>query len=237
MGLATFTFNLSLKNEALSENTTIATSENTLTKALKDARHVDSELSSQIDNINIDIAALREKSLSDAEDKIHKLNDEMQTLRKQLENLSNNINHTASASSSNLPTSLSNQDNQDNQILNIEEREEEMTREVEQQLDLYESTAAQEGIDQSWAIQAQTEVYESFKALSADDVGVSEVQCHSSFCQAKVELSGDNNQAAIRKLQQVSPWQGESFIWIKDIDQGEGMIYLAREGQVLPSTP
>jgi len=211
-----------------------------LSNNLHKMNEVSEQLTSRIDNINLDIAELQKNTNSptdspntvDVAKKTHQLRDEIEALRKQLTVLTNKA-----ANYTNLPQAevSTTDENQDNISLTEEEREVQVTAQMEQQLELYNSAALQEGVDDGWASQAQTDVYNSFQTLSTDGVSVSEVACHSSFCQAKFSLGGENNDIAIGKVQGLSPWEGESFIWIKDIEQGDGVMYLARQGQELPN--
>lgn len=189
-------------------------------------------LMARINRMNSDIRELRKNSASnypdDTEKKLRKLSQEMMTLRNQFSTLSDNVVLHAPESELDAETP--------ELALTEEEREAEVKAQIEQQLNLYDNIAIQEGVDLEWASKAQADVYKSFHNLSADGVGISEVKCHSSFCQARFSIDSDSN-TAFEKLQGVSPWEGESFIWIQDIEQGEGVIYLAREGQPLPDTP
>ena len=218
-------------------------SANTLTElsnTIHKMSEVSEQLTSRIDSINLDIAELQKNTSSptdssntvDVAKKTHQLRDEIEALRKQLTVLTKKATNDA-----NLPQAGSStaDEDQDKSFLTEEEREIEVAAQMEQQLELYDNAALQEGVDDSWASQAQTDVYNSFQTLSNDGVSVSEVACHRSFCQAKFSLEGENHDMTIGKVQGLSPWEGESFIWIKDIEQGDGVMYLARQGQALPN--
>lgn len=115
----------------------------------------------------------------------------------------------------------------------VEEQEQEARTQVEQQLALYKSVARQEGIDQTWAGEAQEAIYQSLQELAEEGIGALEVNCHSSFCEAHFFFDTTDAATALQKLQDISPWGSEAFI-IADTERGEGTMYLAREGSSLP---
>lgn len=217
-----------------------ATTFTELSNNLHKMNEVSEQLTSRIDRINLDIAELQKETSSptdssntaDVAKKTHQLRDEIEALRKQLTVLTKKA-----ANHANLPLAKSSTADEDQEklFLTEEEREIEIATQMEEQLELYDNAALQEGVDDGWASQAQTDVYNSFQTLSTNGVSVSEVACHRSFCQANFSLDGENNDMAIGKVQGLSPWEGESFIWIKDIEQGDGVMYLARQGQELPN--
>jgi hypothetical protein len=228
--------------KAVTSTHNATSSANTVTELAKNIKlmnGVSEQLMSRIDQIKLDIIELQKNTNVPADSstqvdvakKTHQLSDEIETLRKQLTLLTNKAENYA-----NLPQAESStaDEGQGKLLLTEEEREIEVAAQMQQQLEIYDNAALQEGVDDGWASQAQTDVYNSFQTLSTDGVSVSEVACHRSFCQAKFSLDGENNDLAIGKVQKLSPWEGESFIWIKDIEQGDGVIYLARQGQVLP---
>ena len=114
--------------------------------------------------------------------------------------------------------------------LTEEEMADQLKAEAERQINSFEELATQEGIDEKWATAAEEDVAGSFLALAESGIGMSKVQCHSSFCQAQISVDSTEPEAAIGKLQEASPWGGEVLIWIEDLEQGEGLVYLARDG-------
>lgn len=204
--------------------------QNESTRRSENADKTREQLVSQTDQVELNITESRKDSDSrpqgDIEGSVGKLDREMAALRDRLNALSASV-------AANSAESQADNENQEAAV-SEEEREAEVKAQIEQQLELYDNVAAQEGVDQEWASNAEADVYESFQNLSDERVGVSEVRCHSSFCQAQISIDNEDTNAAMRKLQEVAPWEGESFIWIEDVEQGEGLIYLAREGQKLP---
>ncbi len=188
-------------------------------------------LASDIERINTEIAALRNTSSKgprgEMERRVTELHGDMQSLRDQLKALSDNVSLQQAVKD--VPTSESS-----DATLTEEESEQRLRAQVEEQLAYIEEAATVEGTDPQWAETAMTDVLESFQSLSEEGVGVSDVRCHASFCQARFRLDDENVTATLQKLQTVSPWKGETFVWIEDVEQGEGVIYLAREGYELP---
>ncbi|MGI9334814.1 MAG: hypothetical protein ACR2RL_16850 [Gammaproteobacteria bacterium] len=120
--------------------------------------------------------------------------------------------------------------------LSEEEKQAKAIQDVEDQLATYDDEGIQEGADPLWAPRARTQLYESFEGLRAHGIGVGEVSCHSSFCKAEFFIDSDDTNTAMRHLQDVAPWGGESMVWIKDVELGRGVIYVAREGEILPQS-
>lgn len=186
---------------------------------------------SEIERINTEIARLREGSNNsprgDMELRVTKLHEETKSLRDQLKALSENVSLEQALPDETADESL-------DASLTEEEREQQIKGRVEEQLAVFDNAARVEAVDQQWAATARADVLESFQALSEEGVGVSDVQCHTSFCQGRFYLDNDDINASVRELQAVSPWKGETFIWIENTEQGEGVIYLARDGYKLP---
>lgn len=118
--------------------------------------------------------------------------------------------------------------------LTEQEREAQARQQMLDQLALFDKVATQEGIDEEWALDAQADVYESFQNLADEGLGLAEVKCHSSFCEADFSFAAEQGNEGIKRLVEVSPWEGEAMIWVDNINEGKGVIYLAREGQSLP---
>ena len=118
--------------------------------------------------------------------------------------------------------------------LTEEERELELRAEAERQLAVYETTALQEGLDGSWAPSAEVELLDAFSTLSDEGISVSHVECHISFCQVQFAMTSGSNES-VYKVQEASPWGGETFLWIEDIEQSTGVAYFARDGYDLPN--
>lgn len=193
------------------------------------ARH---SVVSEIERINAAIAALQNGvhrgRRGDVASQLTKLRAEMKSLRDQLNALSGSV-----------PLEQSVEDGLASERLDAamteEEREQHLKAQMEEQIASFETAATVEGVDPEWEPTAKAEVLESFQALREEGVGVSDVQCHTSFCRARFHLDSQNVNASLRKLQSVSPWKGGTFIWVEDIEQGEGLMYLARDGHRLPS--
>lgn len=191
------------------------------------------QLAVEIDRLNSKIIELKRSSglhiQGEVNDKFNKLHHEMVGLRDQLDSLSGTIAAN--------PSDIDGFKNQED-LLSEEEQEEVVKRQIEEQFALYDDIAAQEGVDQEWANDAQIAIYESFNNLAdSGGVSVSAAICHRTFCQVSFDLDNGDSGYAFEKLQEFVPWEdGESLLWIENIEQGEGRIYLAREGYKLPDS-
>lgn len=214
-------------NQKVPDNNT-STPDNNPTTDAKDNTPSRDQLTAMVARINGDVSALGKSSDDHREammaDKLNALNREVGSLRDKLNALLLN-NETFSPESAAVANT---------EHLSEEEQEQQARAQIEQQLAMYDRVAKQEGIDQNWASDAQAKVHQSFQNLAEDGIGVSEVKCHSSLCKARFFFDTADADSAIQNLQGVSPWQGETFIWIADTERGEGVIYLARDGDSLP---
>jgi tRNA A37 N6-isopentenylltransferase MiaA len=194
--------------------------------------HANELLREEIDRIESQIARLKKDSEDRTEGAIEqrfsRIYEEIRLLREQINTLS--VNRPSDQS---MYGAVEVQPPE--AALTEEEREQQLRAEVERQLALYEATALQEGSDGSWAPSAKVEVFEAFRALADEGISASHVECHTSFCQVQFSLANGSNES-IGKLQEASPWSGETFLWIEDIEQGAGVVYFARDGYDLPSS-
>ncbi|MCP4934249.1 MAG: hypothetical protein GY927_08620 [bacterium] len=189
-------------------------------------------LVSEIKRINAQITELQKASRSDRQkgigQRLNTLYRELDLLRNQLNSITKDLAFGVSADAE--PTI-------DDQASDVTQdpmsEEEQLVDYVDQQLALYKDSAMDEGPDREWAPEAQSVLLDAFENLVEDGVGVSEVKCFSTFCEADISLENYSAEA-VRKLQQFSPWNGEMTVFIKDLEQGEGVVYLAREGHYLP---
>ncbi|MEE9337825.1 MAG: hypothetical protein V3U87_07070 [Methylococcaceae bacterium] len=166
-------------------------------------------------------------SQNDIKNKLNKINGKIEALRDQYDSLSNMVALS--------PFDI-NDDESEDTMLSEEEEVEVFKKQVKEQIDLYDNLAAEEGVDQKWATDAQANIYESYSSLTDSGIDVADVKCHRSFCQAAIILDDGHGDDVMQKLQEIAPWEdGESFVWFEDLEQGEGSIYLSREGEKLPN--
>lgn len=158
------------------------------------------------------------------EEKLNRLQSEVESLRHKLYTLENR----AALSPDGTPVT-------DSKPLSEEEQEQQLKAQLEKQLALYDSVAKLEGVDQTWAGGAEGKIYESWLDLDNDHLGLLEVKCHSSLCEARFSFDTAEGDSFMQTLNGFSPWPGETFI-TADTKSGEGIMYLAREGNNLPDT-
>ena len=119
--------------------------------------------------------------------------------------------------------------------LTEEEKEAMALQKIEAQVATYDELGIREGPDPDWSLDAQEQLYDAFEALREQGIGVGDVVCHTSFCQADFTVESDSGAEIIHDLQNVGPWGGERLVWIKDVEKGAGVMYVARDGGSLPN--
>lgn len=180
----------------------------------------------ELDQKMVGIRSLADRASEPTQDRIRQLSLEIASLRSDLAKLADEIEARSAESE---PGS-----DWEERNLTEEEKEDLALQRVEAQVAMYDELGAREGFDPDWAVDAQKQLHASFESLSERGIAVGDVVCHTTFCQADFTVALDGEHEVMRDLQDVAPWGGESLVWIRDVDQGAGVMYVAREGRDLP---
>jgi hypothetical protein len=97
---------------------------------------------------------------------------------------------------------------------------------------LLEGVVSTQGRDPAWSAGAAR----SLKAIEMAGAKVSEAECYSTVCRMSV-TSDDKSQlhAGLRKALASLPWSGAAFFYASGEGAPSATIYVAREGQPLPT--
>jgi hypothetical protein len=118
--------------------------------------------------------------------------------------------------------------------LTPEEEDRRAQAQIQAQIELIENARRAEPPDPQWASTAQVALHEAFQSKAVTGMQVGETDCRTTLCRAELLLdSSTSPQVISRELVHLAPWSGQSFIHL-NIETGEGVIYLAREGHSLP---
>lgn len=115
-----------------------------------------------------------------------------------------------------------------------EAEEERMLAQIREQVHMLDTTLYAEVVDRKWAEPATIALREALEKELADTIDVLEADCRSTMCRLSLAVDPASLEESFRKLQEVIPWNGESFFQMDDVDSGEAVLYIAREDLSLP---
>lgn len=118
--------------------------------------------------------------------------------------------------------------------LTPEEELERADAQTQAQFELIDGTLLAEESDSDWASSANLALHEAFQSEDMKGVALVGVECRTTIC--RLELSLDNSaypEDSFYHLVHVTPWQGQKLFRINE-ENGEAVVYLAREGHSLP---
>lgn len=155
----------------------------------------------------------------------------MEKLNKQLAALQLQINQLKNQRVSNVEDTVSPE-------LTPEEETKIATQAVQEEVELINNTLDLEAVDTAWAEDAHvalTEALQNNERMAG--VQLDTVECKSTLCRLSLsfddQLSLDNG---FRTMPSIIPWEGQAFFQVDDVESGEAIVYLAREGHELPNT-
>ncbi|MEW6382250.1 MAG: hypothetical protein AB1611_22020 [bacterium] len=126
-------------------------------------------------------------------------------------------------------------EDKDDVVLTPEQEDAKVAAETQAIIDMMEEKLQAEPVDSEWSDWAEKELSKKERD-SNKDFKVVNLDCHSTFCRVDLEFNVDlNKEEELGKLQDIIPWNGELFIHVDDVDNGQAIIYVSREGHSLPS--
>lgn len=152
-------------------------------------------------------------------------------LNKQLTSLQSQINHLKNQGISNIEDTTLPE-------LTPEEEAEIATQAIQQEVDLIDDTLDSETVDLAWSQEAHgvlTEAIQNNDRMTG--VQLDAVECKSTLC--RLSLSFDDQSSldnGFRTMPSIMPWEGQAFFRVDDMESGEAVVYLAREGYELPNS-
>ena len=112
--------------------------------------------------------------------------------------------------------------------------DEEILAQIRSEMDFLDDVIQSEAADASWSDSAETLVYDSW--LNDPDIGfaVENVNCGSTLCRFEMAFNGPVSQDSFDGFGERLPWVGEVFFHLEDPQDGNAIVYIAREGYSLP---
>jgi hypothetical protein len=106
---------------------------------------------------------------------------------------------------------------------------------IQAQVQFMEGTVHMERADPTWASAAEQALQEVFQHEESIGLQLVEAQCRATLCRLALSLNGATSpEESLRYLTHLVPWQGQGFAYIAQGESAEVVVYLAREGYVLP---
>jgi hypothetical protein len=115
-----------------------------------------------------------------------------------------------------------------------EAEEESVNAELIAQMGLLDDTLETEAPDPEWSTEATSALKAKASQNQDIQVNVLDVTCRSSLCRMEIAFQPGEHENSFRHLQELVPWSGEMFFQVDDVNNGEAVIYIARENHSLP---
>jgi len=114
------------------------------------------------------------------------------------------------------------------------EEEEKTMEEIRADMALMENTLYTESEDKEWSDSALKTLNNTFLQDDSQSFTISNVECRSTLCRVDLQCSSAPPEESFRRLQELPLWNGEVFFHMDDINSGEAIMYISREGYSLP---
>lgn len=106
---------------------------------------------------------------------------------------------------------------------------------INEQIDLIESTLAEEAPDPNWSYEAIQKLNQAlYSEANAQNIELIDVDCRNTMCRMDIDMAPGTLEDGFRSLTEMIPWNGEMFFQVEDINSGEATVYIAREDHALP---
>ena len=112
--------------------------------------------------------------------------------------------------------------------------EAEAEAQVQDQISYVEDVLHSEHVDTEWSDSAVTALYDAVQNDPSEQFTVIDADCRSTLCHVRLVLKSGLPDEGFRQLQEILPWNGESFFYMDDLESDEVAVYIAREEHSLP---
>lgn len=166
--------------------------------------------------------------------KITNIEQAQSELSKQMRVLESTLNRLEAGLDSAEGRDLNENGDHDSAVKTPEMEEEEVIADIKAQLDLMEETLQSESVDEKWSNSSMQGIYDAVLKNTAIGFHIASADCRSTICRLDLTFDPDLSEDSLSELPDLIPWSGEIFFHIDDIDSGEAVLYVSREGHFLP---
>lgn len=112
--------------------------------------------------------------------------------------------------------------------------EEKILEQIKAEEEIIQERIQSEPLDVEWSNSAIKALYESVQEKTTGGIEILSADCRSTLCRVDFLFDTTSSDESLRELKHFVPWNSEGLIQIDDINSGQAVLYIAREGYSLP---